>query len=1126
MKKNNYLLKRVLFFVVAMLIPGIIIAQSKTITGVVKETTGDPIIGASVVVKGTKVATVTNADGAYSLHVPSDAKVLVFSYIGMKKLEKEISGSIINVNMESDSKELSELVVIGYGSVRKSDLTGAVSSINSAKITEKGSTQVLSAMQGSVPGVQIQQKSSRAGAGFDIIVRGQNSVSGNTAPLYVVDGVITSSIDFLNPQDIDKIDILKDASSTAIYGSRGSNGVVIVQTKSGASVQQTSKTQISYDGYYGVSNIARMPNFMDTQEWMKYRILNYQYTSDTNNDGVLEFATSDLKNVWMGGVQLNTFTPGQITAYPNASGLQQFYSNGTFGGSQWLLDRYLNNSSTDWVGLVSQQGIQQNHYVDISGSNKDVSYVVGLGYQDDKGVFVNDQYDRFNLKGSLTAKLSEKWSAGFNINTAYSTQEQGSDNAMVSAFRMSPITAAYAQGKLDATLNHLEGDVIVVPGKTTENTKDANNNAVFLNTIGSGGFTSSINPLIDLANTSNNTRKINMLGSAYLQFNPIHNLSIKTTISPSLITYRKGLYKSTLAEANYDNPLTTAVEANAVANVDNYTYFNYTWDNQVNYKFSLGADHNLDAMALYSVYADNSELYTANTTGYNFNYQWYNLGAATVPANTKLTSFYTESFMQSIAARANYSYKGKYLATATIRTDGSSKLAAGHQWATFPSVSLAWRTTEESFMQPTKDVLSNLKIRGSIGYTGNNNIDPYLTQVLASQQTYYNYGTTNALGVGQGSLVSQALTWEKTRELNLGVDLGLWNNRLNMSVDLYNRLSTGLLQNRTLPLESGAGSMTDNLGSVLNKGVEVSLNATILNTKDFNWTVSGSFTANNNEIVNLFGNTTKGYIFINNNSQKWMVGENINSIYGYVYDGVWTAQGIQDAITNKDPRVVNSAGKLIAREGQAKIKDFDGNGIDANDRRIQGHSDPTWTAGLSTNISYKGLDFSMSLYTAQGMTVFSPFIEEFTNYNDRGRQKLAMDYYIPAGTTLLADDGTFYTLTTAHDNQERPMVYSDNGSKANCGPYWHTAKETAREMPGAWVDASYLKIRNITVGYTLPKTWLKSLGIANLRLYCNVLNPFVLTNYAGFDPEWAGASMGKDNGPATITYQFGANVKF
>jgi len=1118
MKKDKSLLRRVMFLVIAISLHGIVMAQTKTITGVVKDASGEVIIGVSVVVKGTTTGTISKLDGTFSIQAPTDAKNLVFTYIGMQKQEVPITGNLINVTMIDESTGLDELVVVGYGTVKKSDLTGSVSSMNSAKITEKGTTSVVSALQGSVAGVQVNQNSSRAGASFDIIVRGQNSVSGSTAPLYVVDGVITSNIDFLNPQDIERIDILKDAASTAIYGSRGSTGVVIVQTKSGKNVNIASKPTISYDGYYGVSNIVRTPNFMSTKDWMNYRIMNYQYTSDTNNDGVLEFATTDLKNVWMGGVQLRDLNDGK--------GLQQVYADGSFGGSQWLLDRYLNNTSTDWAGLVSQQGIQQNHYVDISGGTKDVSYVIGVGYQDEKGVYVNDQYSRYNLKANINAKLSNKWSAGFNVNAAYSTQEQGSDNSILSAYRMSPITDAYANGKLAATSNHLEGDVIVVPGKTTEILKDAAGNAIFPNSIGSGGFTSSINPLVDLTSSHNNTRRIMAIGSAYLQFNPMKDLAIKSTFSPSLNTYRKGISKTTLAEGNYDNPLTSAVENDAKASVDNYTYFNWTFDNQVNYKFTVKEDHAFDLMGLYSLYSENSELYSAITAGYNWTYDWYNLGTATTTANTKIGSSYAKSTMQSFASRLNYSYKGKYLAALTLRADGSSKLAEGNQWVTLPSLSLAWRVAEESFMESTKDVISNFKIRASGGYTANNNISAYSTQTPANVTTYYNYAAASALGVAPGSIANKALTWEKTRELDLGFDLGLFNQRIDLTVDLYNRLSTGLLQKRSLPLESGAGTMTDNLGSVMNKGIEIGLNASIIRTKDFNWTVGGSFTANDNKIKNLFGNTTPGYIFINSSTQKWMVGESINSIYGYVYDGVWTADGIKEAITNKDPRVVNSAGKTIAREGQAKVKDFDGNGIDANDRRIQGHSDPNWTAGFSTNLSYKGVDFSMNLYTAQGITVFSPFIEEFTNYNDRGRQKLVMDYYIPAGTTILNADGSFGSQKTANNYQGRPMVYTDNASKSNCGPYWHQSKETANEMPGSWVDASYIKIRNISLGYTFPKQVVKLLGVSNFRLYCNVLNPFVFTNYEGFDPEWAGASMGRDNGPATTTYQFGVSVKF
>lgn len=589
---------------------------------------------------------------------------------------------------------------------------------------------------------------------------------------------------------------------------------------------------------------------------------------------------------------------------------------------------------------------------------------------------------------------------------------------------------------------------------------------------------------------------------------------LKTTFAASLTTDREGLYESSLADANYKKP--------AVANVENNHSITYTWDNQVSYKFTVNNDHVFDLMGLFSVYGGNTEDYTVNTSGYNYDYDWYNLGAATSTGegSTKVSSSYQELTMLSAATRANYSYKNKYLVTATIRTDGSSKLAKGNKWKTFPSVALGWRMTEESFMAGTRNWLSYLKLRVSFGYTGNNNISPYQTQTLANVTTYYNFGTTNSQGVASGAPASSTLTWEKTRELNFGLDYGFLNNRINGSIDLYDRLSSDLLQSITLPLESGGGSMIENLGEVSNKGIEALLNAAIIETKNISWSVNATFTANKNQIKDLFGNKTNGYTYINSNTQKWIVGKNINSIYGYVYDGVWTADGINAAIAVKDPRVVNSSGIVVACEGQAKVKDFNGNGIDPSDRQVQGHSDPSWTGGFGTTITYKGFDFTMNLYTAQGMTVFSPFMEEFTNLSDHGRNKLKMDYYIPTGTSIIGSDGLFTIKGTSHNSQSYPMPTLTGG-----GTYWHTPKETANDMPGSWVDASYVKIRNISLGYT-PRIRNKDIGIHSLRVYCNILNPFVFTQYKGFDPEWAGASMNKDNGPGTITYQFGIDFNF
>lgn len=1095
-------LARILSVLVLMMWVSVLWAQTRTITGTVIDTKGEAVIGASVVVKGTTIGTVTDVKGNFSLNVPVSAKTLIISFIGMTTKDVPITGNHLNVTLQDNSVELNEVVAIGYGSVRKSDLTGAVSSVNASTVADAGRTSVLNTLQGAIPGVQIQQTSSQVGSNFNVVIRGQNSISGSTTPLYVVDGVITPNIDFLNPQEIQKIDILKDASSTAIYGSRGANGVVIIQTKSGANLAKTSHVSISYDGYYGLVNKARMPDFMNSQQFMQYRTITYQTTSpDANGDGGTTFNKSNLGGVWVGAQTLN-------------SAGQPLYPDGVFSGSQWLLNRYLNNQSTNWADLVTHTGQQQNHYIGISGSSNDVSYVVGMGYQNQGSIFVNDDYQQYNLNGSVHVQLNKQWSAGFNLQTAYSDLQTGSNNSMVDAFRMSPIVVPYSNGNLDPTQNALIGNIIVIPGKTTETTKNADGYYIYPNSIGTGGFTSSVNPLIDLTSTSNDTRTFTALGNIYLQYEPIEHLTVKTTFEPQIITYRAGFYESSLADANYNKP--------PIANVENNQNFTYTWDNQVNYKIPFkNTQHALDVMGLYSIYAGNIEDYQINTSGYNYDYNWYNLGAATSTSagTTKVSSSYQGFSMMSVAFRANYSFKDRYLLTATYRTDGSSKLAPGKKWAAFPSVALGWRIMEESFMKRTQNWLSNLKLRASLGYTGNNNINPYQTQTLANVTTYYNFGSTLAQGVAAGAPASTVLTWEKTRELDFGLDYGFFNNRLNGTIDLYDRRSTGLLESVTLPLESGAGSMIENLGSISNRGAEISLNAAIINTSDLSWSVYGNFATNKNKILNLFGNTTPGYTYINSNTQKWIVGQDINSIYGYVFDGVWTADGIKAAIAAKDPRVVNASGTVIACEGQAKVKDFNGNGIDPSDRRVQGHSDPTWTSGFGTNVTFKGFDFAVNFYVAQGMTVFSPFMEEFTNFKDRGREKLNVDYYVPAGASIIGPDGLFTTTTVSHNSQTYPMPN-------NYGPYWHTSSETANDMPGSWVNASYVKVQNMTLGYSIPKKILNGLGIHQLRVYCNVLNPFIFTKYKGFDPEWAGASMNKNNGPSTIVYQMGVNFKF
>ncbi len=469
-------------------------------------------------------------------------------------------------------------------------------------------------------------------------------------------------------------------------------------------------------------------------------------------------------------------------------------------------------------------------------------------------------------------------------------------------------------------------------------------------------------------------------------------------------------------------------------------------------------------------------------------------------------SSYTKQSLLSFAGRANYVYKDKYYATATVRWDGSSKLA--EKWASFPSFAVAWKLSEEEFMK--FETLSNLKLRLSYGYTGNNNIGPYGTTALANTKTYYDYGGTIANGFAPNGVVNQGLTWERTKEIDIAVDYGFFRNRINGSIDVYDKTSNGLLMNRKLPVETGWISMTDNIGSVNNKGIEIAMNTINISTKDLRWETSFTFAKNINKIVELYGSTTTDDV-----QNRWFIGEPVNVVYGYVFDGVWTRE-------EKD-----LASKYGQREGMAKVKDFDAtdskHSIDLSDRRILGSPMPSWTGGFTSNLSYKSFDFTFSLNTRQGVYVYSPSISKYMDYSDRGGQKLSVDFYRPEGTPSLLPDATF-SPGKGNPSQVAPMAYTNNA-----GEWWHTSRnDPNNEKPGAFSDASFTKIQNITLGYTLKKQWVEKIKMKSLRIYLNVRDPFVFTDYQGFDPEWAEAGItGDDAGSyGTVTWQIGANVRF
>lgn len=1006
-------------FVLCFLLIGQAFAQVTVSGRITSSEDNEPLPGVNVLVKETTIGTITDIDGNFTLNVPGGNDVLIFSSVGFLKKEVPVEGrSQIDVQLDPDIQSLQEVVVVGYGTTKKSDLTGAVAAISNEDIVKRGTTSPIAALQGQVAGVNITANTGLPGSDFDINIRGVNSLTGGR-PLFVVDGVMTDNINFLNPNDIERIDILKDASSTAIYGSRGSNGVVIVTTKSGAGMK--GQTEFSYAGFVGIRSIANVPDFLNAEE------------------GIIYTMNRDITKKLYRGEELTA--PDGLFGFP-AEGEAHDY---------WVTNLE-NENYYDWMGELTKPSIQTNHFISASGGSDKVSYLVGVGYQADNGNVEGQDYKKFNFKGSVDAQVSDQWSMGTNINLAYTDRELRSQNVMQQLYRMPPFTPAYDEN----------GEIIQVPMV---------------------GISGNVSPLAVLKYNKYNTQDYYLISNFYLQFKPAQWLTLKSTFSPNARFGRLG---------EYWDPLAT--KSTGGAQMSNSQDFSYIWDNQLHASKRFN-EHQFDYDFIYSLQMDRNEYLYGFGWDLPFNSEYYNVGSATY-LNT--ASNFQKSTLMSYTNRLNYSFKDKYLFTASARWDGSSKLAPEHKWAFFPSAAVAWRASEEGFMQDIP-AISNLKFRLSYGYTGNNNIDPYVTQFAVNNQTYYDWDGELATGFRPSAIANKDLTWERTREWNLGLDFGFLENRISGELNVYDRLSLNLLMERKLAVPTGWATMMDNVGSVSNKGIEVQLRTINISTSNFSWETNFTFSTNRNRIVELYGKKEDDV------ANRWFIGQPVEVVYAMVFDGIWQ----RDELPEEDQQTL---------EGTAKVKDLNGDGvIDIdNDMTVLGSPLPKWIGGLTTTFRYKNWDLSANLYTKQGVFIFSPFHQEFTDFNSK--QILDVPYYMRDNP-----------ITASRYSNEYPQP-------AYQGQYWGEDAEDYG-FPGFNKDASFVRLQNVTLGYNMSPDFLDKLGIQRVRLYVNAVNPYVWTKYEGFDPEWAGADMtgeagimgaeGEDANSTSFTiYQFGTNITF
>jgi len=962
--------------------------------------TGTALIGATVQIKGTTIGTSTDLDGTYSIIAPDGNATLVFSYIGYINQEIVVGNqSTINVSLEPDVQSLNEVVVVGYGAVKKMDLTGAVDQLQSKDIIRANPVQAARAIQGQVAGATVTKSSNKPGAPYNISIRGENTINNSTQPLVVIDGLMGGDINSINPNDIQSMDVLKDASSTAIYGARGANGVIIITTKKGFS----GKPKVSYDSYVGMKVPAHMPRLMNTAEFYKA----------TFTDRVLEGSVGA------------TFTAAETAAIQG-------------------------NKTTDWVDLITDPALQTSQNLSVAGGNDKTTFRFSGGFLNENGNVLYTGFKRYNVNAGLESKLGERFKVGFTSYITYSDQNVGSQESLRNAYRARPTGTVYFNDLANPSEN---GDL------------DVNGLAVWM-----GINDKQVNnPLLDIdpkISKLQTTTAIAM-ANAYAEVMLLKGLTFRSSISASYTGSRIGDFRGQWSKSQ--------IGAKPRAQADNTTQGNYTIDNILNYNVESGK-HKLNFTGLQSAFYQRNEAYSIFVRDLPYDSDWYALNTAATIGS--IGSSLTERSILSYMGRVNYTFNEKYLITLTGRSDGASQLAEGNKWAFFPSVAIGWRLADEGFIK-NLNLFSNLKLRASYGQVGNAGVNPYSTQANLIN-TGYDFDGTAAYGFAPQNLANKDLRWERSKELNVGIDFGFFKNRISGTFEMYNRKTEDLILNQKLPTVSGFTQVIANVGAIENKGIELTLNTANVVSTDFTWSTSFAFTKNKNKLLELYGDGQ-----LSDKGNNLFVGYPIRANFDYKFDGIWqTSEKDQAALYKQVP-------------GSVKVVDQNGDGIisstnNIDDRTYLGTQLPNWILGVTNRFKYKNLDFSFFTYYRNGTqyrnnTLAGTFGELGTRYN-----KLAgLDYW-----RIDNPSNTYFGVVAA--NPYRNAIF--------------------------YQDASFLRISDITLGYTLSPKALSALKLGSARIYGQISNPFVFTKFTGFDPEF-NSSIYQDDVPSMI-YTFGINVSF
>jgi TonB-linked SusC/RagA family outer membrane protein len=960
-------------FVLLLLIaaPSLMYAQQKAVTGRVTNENGAPL-GASITIKGSDKGTTTDANGNFTIQAAVGAKVVISAVEYVAQEFTVGKGNVINAILIRTDKSLTEVVVVGYGTQRKKDVTGSVQSINEKTLKEVPAPNLIAQLKGRAAGVSIVSNGSTPGSGGQIRIRGNRTITSSQGqsdaldgPLLVVDGIpYGGSINDLNPDDIAGLEILKDASATAIFGSRGAGGVILISTKRGRS----GKAVISYDSYVGYTAI------MDN-----YKVFNGTEYAQFKNDAATYNRTSP-------------------------------------GTSSYLLtqpekDALAAGVSTNWQDLIYKHGVTTSQQLGLSGGTESTQYGLSAGYYSEGGITPNQKFERYTIRSTIDHRINKRLKIGLNtLNTLTYSNTPGGGGVSSGLVRLTPLASAY----------NADGTVNLTPA------------------IGSIDATT-ISPLTLITKANSilaRSRRLRTFNSLYGEVQIANGLRYRVNVG---VDYRQDNGNGYNGPLTYTN--TATVQSSSNASLSNSEAWSYNVQNLLYYDHTFAQKHKVGFTGLFEVNKDHNQSSRFTVTGVPADYilnSNFALASGQPVADAANTGF-SESGLVSYMGRANYAYDNRYLFTATVRVDGSSTLSPGHQYFTYPAIGLGWNVMEEKFAHDLP-FLSNLKVRGGWGVSGNRNVSPYATLGLLSASTY-NFGTTTSgqqLAYTVTSLPNYSLGWQSTSQFDAGVDFGVLKNRITGSIDVYKQQTKDILLSVNLPISNGANSTLKNLGKTEGKGVEISLSS--INIKDysgFTWSTDLAFSFNREKITQL---TTPSEL--NNIANGWFVGQPLTVIYDYKKVGIWqTDDSTKGLLTQTSPKQY---------PGQIHVEDVNGDGkIDAADRQVLGNFQPKWEGGLTNRFSYKGFDLSIVVYARMGMKVLVPYFTAdggangFPFFNQGRVNQVKVNYW---------------TRTNPTNDFPAPDAGTDRL------PFGSTL---------GYQDGSFIKCRSINLGYDLPSGLLK-----------------------------------------------------